>query len=411
LGQSVSQGRQRRKGPQRAVSQNIRRSGKPLFFGWGGHLTHHEREQMKERIAAGIGILLALLVIAIIGGGALYNYVIRPDQQAAAKAAAKAEKIKLGKEPYAVVGGVTISRGWYNAVLTAEEDPVKTEITQATAAGSKYASLVAQLQQEIQADPQNIYNYMIANVVIEQKGAKIGAKTKPADEAKYLKSLIKKQFHGSEANFATAGHQVGLTVEQYKQYNLMNKYNFAQVTKVLNKSVPKTALFVKVRHILLGATKPTRASFSSTKLYKAALKTYATQLKTAHQTATKVLGLLAAGGNSNPTWKTLAAKYSTDTGSKTKGGLYTWAQDSTYVPSFSKAAATWPLNQTRIVQSRFGFHVLEVLGRRNQKLTSTELQTNEQAALNKWITKAEASPKGYVTRKYTPPAPTTTGAG
>ena len=82
---SIPSRRPKRRAPQRAVSQSIRRSGKPLFFGWGSHLTHHEREQVKERIAAAIGIVIVLAIIGILGSGAVYEYVVVPAQEGGGK--------------------------------------------------------------------------------------------------------------------------------------------------------------------------------------------------------------------------------------------------------------------------------------------------------------------------------------
>ena len=135
--------------------------------------------------------------------------------------------------------------------------------------------------------------------------------------------------------------------------------------------VPKKALFVRVRHILIGVTKPLRASYTSTKLYNAALKTYYKQVTAAHAKAQKVFGCSRQAAT--PTLPGRRLRLSTQPIRKQdEGGLYTWAQASTYVPSFAHASETWALDTDNIVRSRYGFHVLEVLGRRTQTLTSQE---------------------------------------
>lgn len=64
------------------------------------------------------------------------------------------------------------------------------------------------------------------------------------------------------------------------------------------------------------------------------------------------------------TFAALAAEYSGDPGSKDKGGNLGWQDPSIFVPEFEQAARTLPIGETTLVRSQFGFHVLQVLERR-----------------------------------------------
>lgn len=60
----------------------------------------------------------------------------------------------------------------------------------------------------------------------------------------------------------------------------------------------------------------------------------------------------------------LAAEYSGDPGSKDKGGDLGWQDPSIFVPEFEQAARTLPVGETTLVRSQFGYHVLQILDRR-----------------------------------------------
>jgi peptidyl-prolyl cis-trans isomerase C len=56
----------------------------------------------------------------------------------------------------------------------------------------------------------------------------------------------------------------------------------------------------------------------------------------------------------------LAAEYSADTGSAANGGDLGWALRGSYVPEFDEAVFTMQPGERRLVQTQFGFHIIEV---------------------------------------------------
>lgn len=60
----------------------------------------------------------------------------------------------------------------------------------------------------------------------------------------------------------------------------------------------------------------------------------------------------------------LAKKYSTDPGSKDKGGNLGWAPSNQYVPEFRAAVETMKVGSYTLIQSQYGWHVIKLLGRR-----------------------------------------------
>ncbi|GIV90196.1 MAG: peptidylprolyl isomerase [Chloroflexus sp.] len=78
---------------------------------------------------------------------------------------------------------------------------------------------------------------------------------------------------------------------------------------------------------------------------------------------------------------TLAATRSRDTASAANGGDLGWATRGDFVPAFEEAIFTLPLNTPQIVQTDFGFHVVEVLERELQRTFDSfeQLRTRQNA--------------------------------
>ncbi|WP_245863223.1 peptidylprolyl isomerase [Candidatus Viridilinea mediisalina] len=80
-------------------------------------------------------------------------------------------------------------------------------------------------------------------------------------------------------------------------------------------------------------------------------------------TAEELLAELEAGAD----FATLARRHSLDTMSAEQGGDRGWHTEGTYVPEYDEAVASAPLNTPTLVVSRIGAHIIEVLGRDEQR--------------------------------------------
>lgn len=94
-------------------------------------------------------------------------------------------------------------------------------------------------------------------------------------------------------------------------------------------------------------------------------------------TAQATLAELQAGAD----FATLAAERSQDTGSAANGGDLGWTPRGEFVPPFEEAIFSLPLNTPQIVQTDFGFHIVEVLERESQRPFSSfdDLRTRRNA--------------------------------
>jgi peptidyl-prolyl cis-trans isomerase C len=94
-------------------------------------------------------------------------------------------------------------------------------------------------------------------------------------------------------------------------------------------------------------------------------------------TAQEVLARLQAGED----FAALASEYSQDPGSAEQGGEYGWVPRGEFVPEYEEAAFSAELNTPVIVQSDFGYHVIVVEDRQeNRSFEDIEQLRNSQSA-------------------------------
>ncbi len=121
--------------------------------------------------------------------------------------------------------------------------------------------------------------------------------------------------------------------------------------------------------------------------------------------ATAVEELLKNGSD----FARLAREFSSDTGSGSQGGDLGWFGKGAMVPEFEDAAFNQPIGEIgEPIKSQFGYHIIQVLDRRELPLSASQLQQNRDTAFNDWLStlKAEADIVNYDTwRSQIPPMP------
>jgi parvulin-like peptidyl-prolyl isomerase len=170
---------------------------------------------------------------------------------------------------------------------------------------------------------------------------------------------------GGKAAFDARLKQLGLTRAEYKQLIVPSILG----QKVENKVTPRSTKpqpVADVRHILIsphtsGANKRTLAQ--------------------AHTLALKILNQLKHGAS----FAALAKKYSDDPGSAKAGGEYKKVTVGEMVPAFNHAAFTLPYNKPEIIQTQFGYHIVEVLSRSKAAPSATAQQTQQRTKFLAWI--------------------------
>ncbi len=107
-------------------------------------------------------------------------------------------------------------------------------------------------------------------------------------------------------------------------------------------------------------------------------------------TATKVRQLLVNGEDFNK----VAAQYSTDTGTKDKGGDLGWFGKGQMVAEFETAAFALKVGEiSQPVKSQFGYHIIQVLAHANVPLDATAYDNAKQTAFTDFLKKLREQDK------------------
>lgn len=105
------------------------------------------------------------------------------------------------------------------------------------------------------------------------------------------------------------------------------------------------------------------------------------------ETAQELLSELEEGAD----WVELAAEYSTDQSNAEEGGDLGWFGRGRMVESFEEAAFGAEEGETvGPVESQFGLHLIQVLGRRNQELEGQALEEAVQLEFSRWLSEARS---------------------
>jgi foldase protein PrsA len=205
-----------------------------------------------------------------------------------------------------------------------------------------------------------------------------GAQVESQYRAQVLSSLI--QLELIKAAAKTLG--VSVTTKQVDDYvtQLQTQYGGAAALETAMKAAgfDMTTLRAQISNNLLADAVSSKVTTGQINVTDAEIKTYYDQNKAQFSTPAQVhaqhilvvtadkalaqslLAQVKAGGD----FAALAKKNSTDPGSKDAGGDLGWAAPTDYVTEFAEAVSTMKVNDVRLVQTTYGWHVIKLLGRR-----------------------------------------------
>ena len=316
------------------------------------HLSRAKRERRKQiylLVAAGVALLAIILVPA-------YGYW--------------REVLRLGDASMATVDGQTITVQDYARYVGTRQGMIAQELsampaqptpTSSTATPTPQQAQANQNLQMLQQEQANLsYNgmsEMAEGILVTQEAQKRGLTASQSEMDDALRYLLSAPQGDLSTNYGlptlpspmptTGLVSLASAKQALAKIDANGKYlNDQQVeTDILRPIVLKTKLVAA-----LGASVPTVQD-----------EVHARHILVADQaTADTVEQKLKAGGD----FAALAKQYSTDTGSKDKGGDLGWFGKGQMVPEFEKAAfSLQPGQVSQPVQTQFGWHIIQVLER------------------------------------------------
>jgi parvulin-like peptidyl-prolyl isomerase len=278
---------------------------------------------------------------------------------------------KVSADAIAKVGNESIPKSRFDALIGQTQRSYKQQKRAFPASGTtEYRSLQDQA-----------VNFLVQRAEFAQKAKDLGITITDKQVADRLKQIKQQYFGGSEKRYKDQLKAQQLTDEQVKddlRAQLISEELFKKVTanvKVSDGDIRQYYLLHSQDY-----AKPQTRSVRHILVKTKAL-------------ADKIRAQLVAGGS----WKTLAKKYSTDPGSKDKGGEYDNVQKGQFVPEFDAALFSLKTKQiSQPIKTQYGYHIIQPLNdatpRKAQPLKSvkdqiqqTLLQQKRSEAMTKWV--------------------------
>jgi foldase protein PrsA len=244
---------------------------------------------------------------------------------------------------------------------------------------------------EYESVKSTIVDGLVQQAEWEQEGAVMGLKVTDQELQKRLVEFKQQYFQGDETKYKAALQTKGLTDQQVRD------------------ELRASILSTKIYNAIIGKVKVTDAELQA---YYDKNKTQYEQpesrevrhiLVKKKALADKIYSQLKGGAD----FAKLAAKYSTDTGTKTNGGKYTAYKGKSVAPfdKFVFAAKTGDLSQP--VHTTYGWHVIEVLGdikppstipfaKAKDTIKATLLPPKQKTAVKKWVRDVKAKYKDEI---------------
>jgi len=225
-----------------------------------------------------------------------------------------------------------------------------------------------QIEQQYRAQ---LLDNLIRQELVNEAAKSLGVTvtTKQVDD--YVTGL--EQQYGSKAALETAMKTAGIDATALREQITNSLLTDAVSSKVATGGAAPTATQIKAYY------NANKSQFGTPAQVHAEHILLATKDKALAQT---VLAKVKAGGN----FSALAKQYSTDPGTKDNGGDLGWAAPSAYVTEFADAVDSMKVDDVKLVQSQFGWHIVKLLGRRVatqqtlQQATAAVTQTLQQNA-------------------------------
>jgi hypothetical protein len=357
-----------------------RRDGKPLIFGWGGHLTKVQKNHIQTRAAYGLFAGVIILILGVLVFGVIQQNLIIPNQTIAS-----VNGKNISQDTFRKLLAYNSQTAWNQySSLVQQQNQLATQI----AAGNAQAVAENQaLTSEIQSVEGNFsqteltqtsMDQLVENQLIEQGIARFATQNpKLRAQLEPTSAAVTKQLKSFQSSFPKG--------ESYSQF--LSKDN-------LSTSDVRADISLELRRTLM-------QNYLATLLVTPTLQVHLRRIETTTAAeATKVLKLLDAN---KITWTAAAKQYSLDPNTKGTGGDMGWVSPGTgdagiALWGFASGRKVNDITTAPIKDSSGTFDILQVLGiDPHRTVDATTLQNAKSDALTFWLSGQRATPANHFT--------------
>lgn len=358
-----------------------RRDGTPLIFGWGGHLTRTQKNQLQARAAyAFFGVVIVALLAVFVFGWIQQNYLI-PNQ-----AIVTVNSVGVTQDTYRKQLAYEAQTLWNT--LQSELKQQATLQAQAQKGDTNAANQNTILTEHIQTDEANYAQSQLtqsaASLLVEDQLIRDGAKQ------------FEQQNHVPAATFDPTTKDVNTALAAFKKAFPSNESysSFLQKDNLTEADI-RAAITLHLRRDKMQV-------YLSSLLVSPAKQAHIRKIETnTAADAQKVLVQLQKSPNDNALWTKLAKQDSLDPNSKDTGGDAGWivnGQGDGVIDNWALASGHKAGDLSGVLKDASGtFDVVQVLDvDPSRAVDKTALQSAQSNALQFWLDTQKALPANHI---------------
>jgi parvulin-like peptidyl-prolyl isomerase len=391
-----------------------RRDGKPLAFGWGGHLSRHEKNRLQTRIIWATTALIGLLIVAVVVGFWVNINIIVPAQPITTvngQSIPQSDYRKL----FAIAAQLEANNIYGPNGLNAQRDNLSKQVadaqttinnlntqikalpkgtskertsleSQLTAAQSKYSQVNTQYQTMAQT---TIPNEMQLFTQSQFGNESVGW----LQDDVFIRQWLAKQNSTVQAKVEPTDDQISHAISDFTA-NLPKSTSYSKFLSdnSLSNDDARAMMAIKVR-------RDNMQSYLAAQIVPPLYQVHAREMTLSTlQDANNILKQLKNGGN----FAKIAAKSSVDTSTNTKGGDLGWLAKGQYAQTIASGTSgivdNWIFDPARkpnelspVITENGAYHIVQILqidpARSVDVTTLSSLQSN---ALSSWMLSVKA---------------------
>lgn len=280
------------------------RDGKPLIFGWGAHLTRHQKQHYQHLATWSFIGVVGLAVISTILYGVLNENVFIPNQTVVS-----VNGVNISQDAYRKELAYQ-AQGMWNTMQTeiGQLDALKTKVAQGDANATLQNTILTSQLQSNEANYAQAQSTQAAISTLEDNALILTAEQR-----------FEQQNHVAASTFEPTQKEVNDALAAFKKA-FPNGETYAQFISANNLSDSDV-----INSITINLRRTKMQTYLSSRLVSPALQVHLRRIQvdtSAH--ATTLRAQLVKGGNTDALWASLAKTSSLDPSTKDNGGDMSW---------------------------------------------------------------------------------------